>query len=91
MVVEEAPWLATKKNILRSLNEQYVEFTFTKKDGSTRVMVGVPFNSDEFPKTQEAQDKKKRRPAPDYIFHVYERDIGWRSFDLRDLISYKVL
>lgn len=68
------------------MKDGFATVTFTKKDGSERVMECTQ-NLGNVP--EESQPKGEGYPAPEGLFRVYEKDVGWRSFNQDQLKSYK--
>lgn len=67
----------------------WVEVTFTKKDGSKRLMkcttVMDLIPEDKRPITNGQPEKEVEET--DYLFKVYEQDNGWRSFRSSQVIG----
>jgi hypothetical protein len=93
--------MMTKRQIQKLLNDYDLEITFTKKDGSVRVMkctsnipkkdvVPVP----EGESISDYLTKKVRKVSnrPDDVMVVYDIEIGdWRSFYVDSVESVKIL
>ena len=57
--------------------------TFTKKDGTERVMK-CTLNPEQLPKVEVKEDKEPRKQKTDDVVAVYDLEAsGWRSFTLR--------
>lgn len=77
-----------KNKLIKFLNSEVVTVTFTKVDGSTRVMqcTLVP---EILPKQVVTEDKKKRT-QPENILAVYDVEMkGWRSFNINSVKKIK--
>lgn len=80
--------MMTKKKIKQMLNESDLEITFTKKDGTTRVLRctgNVPLQTT----TEPLEDSvKKVRVQSDELMSVYDTEAhGWRSFRVESVQS----
>lgn len=70
-----------------------LEVTFTKKDGSKRVMVCTK-NLDLIPASSHPKPLKEgetRKPRPPHLCTVYEIDVGWRSFVYENVLEIRKL
>lgn len=73
--------------LLEALKDTVAEITFTKKDGSTRIMTCTRDMS-RIPSEQHPVGDK---PANETTTTVYDLDSdGWRSFKNENLISYTI-
>jgi hypothetical protein len=79
-----------KKMITNALHGMVVELTFTKKDGTERVM-NCTLNEEHLPVT-EAKEETKERKTNDDVLAVYDVDAeGWRSFRWDSLIQIRLV
>lgn len=82
---------AVKNEVKESLKKGLVEVTFTKKDGTNRVMV-CTLNEDLLPPAQPADPSAEKtvRAANENVQVVYdvEKD-GWRSFRWDTFQAYR--
>ena len=70
-----------KLDLTKKLHEEILTVTFTKVDGSTRVMK-CTLMPDLLPKEVVNEDKKKRT-IPEHIVVAYDTEIKqWRSFNI---------
>jgi WYL_2, Sm-like SH3 beta-barrel fold len=78
-----------KKFITKVLRDMVIELTFTKKNGTERVM-NCTLKEDLLPVT-EAKEETKERKTNDDVLAVYDVDVeGWRSFRWDSLTQIKV-
>ena len=78
-----------KLEIVDLLKVEWRTVTFTKKDGSTRVMICTR-NSDLIPEQTVEPDaivSPKNQTEPEGVVRVYEQGVGWRSFKVDNVIS----
>jgi len=69
------------------LTERNVKITFTKKDGTERVM-NCTLDPNVIPLVESVQDKREKNKDKDYIA-VYDTDIkAWRSFIVKSVKSF---
>jgi len=70
------------------LTERNVKITFTKKDGTERVM-NCTLDPNVIPLVESVQDKREKDKEKDYIA-VYDTDIkAWRSFIIKSVKSFE--
>ena len=70
------------------LTERNVKITFTKKDGTERVM-NCTLDPNVIPLVESVQDKREKNKDKDYIA-VYDTDIkAWRSFIIKSVKSFE--
>ena len=70
------------------LIERNVKITFTKKDGTERVM-NCTLDPNVLPLVESVQDKREKNKDKDYIA-VYDTDIkAWRSFIVKSVKSFE--
>lgn len=75
------------KDFKRALKNNIVEFSFTKKDGTTREAKGTLLESYITVSSTSTNTRKK----PEGIVAYWDLDKeGWRSFKQENLISYKI-
>jgi hypothetical protein len=84
-------YIMEKENIVNMLNQSWCEVTFTKKDGSNRVMICTR-NSELIPELPtegafEPVSTKTIREEPVDVIRAYEQNVGWRSFKVDNLLS----
>lgn len=72
------------------LKETTVKITFTKKDGTERVM-NCTLKPDVIPLVESVQDKREKNKDKDYIA-VYDTDIkAWRSFIIKNVKEFEFI
>jgi len=70
------------------LTERNVKITFTKKDGTERVM-NCTLDPNVIPLIESVQDKREKSKDKDYIA-VFDTDIkAWRSFVIKNVKSFE--
>lgn len=70
------------------LTEQNVKITFTKKDGTERVM-NCTLDPNVLPLVESVQDQREKSKEKDYIA-VYDTDIkAWRSFIIKSVKAFE--
>lgn len=70
------------------LTERNVKITFTKKDGTERVM-NCTLNPDVIPLIESVQDKREKSKEKDYMA-VYDVDLkAWRSFIIKNVKEFE--
>ena len=80
----ESDWERFNHWIKILLQERNVKITFTKKDGTERVM-NCTLHPDVIPLLESFQDKREKDKEKDYIA-VYDTDIkAWRSFIIKSV------
>lgn len=81
---DEKDWLTFHDWLKGMLKVGEMTVTFTKKDGSERVM-RCSLNPDDLPPIELKEDKKERKQSMDSIA-VYDLDAkGWRSFIIKSV------
>ena len=85
-----------RQSVINLLNENVMEITFTKKDGSERVMKctlsPMLLPTEEYEKSNEAKEGKKPRKKNLEVIACYDLEAeGWRSFRLDSLKDFKVI
>jgi hypothetical protein len=80
-----------EKNILKSLlQEGIVNVTFTKKDGTSRVMKAT-LKSEKIPQSEAPKNENPMRVKSDAVQAVYDLEKeGWRSFRWDSLVEYQI-
>lgn len=79
--------------VKKQLNESndYISIAFTKKDGSTREMLATTnlalIPEKDHPKKTDDKDETIFQVKSD-IVTVYEKDVGWRSFNFNNLTRF---
>jgi hypothetical protein len=79
----------TKQELLNLLKTKKVKVEFKRLDGSTRVMVCLPYDS-----IPEEHKPKLADPTKDVhltLMKVYEEGVDWRSFHTTNIISCEVI
>ena len=62
-----------------------VTVTFTKKDGSERIM-RCTLEPEQLPKVEVKEDKVSRKQKTDDVLAVYDLEsLGWRSFTIKSV------
>lgn len=79
------------------LQSGWVNFSFTKKDGSIREMIATTalelIPEEHHPKKKEVVEEEdtsfevEKKVNPDPTVNVYEKDKGWRSFRISQLLK----
>lgn len=70
------------------LQERNVKITFTKKDGTERIM-NCTLNPEVIPLVESTQDKREKSKEKDYIA-VYDTDLkAWRSFIIKSVKEFE--
>ena len=70
------------------LTEQNVKITFTKKDGTERVM-NCTLDPNVIPLVESVQDQREKNKEKDYIA-AYDTDIkAWRSFIIKSVKAFE--
>jgi hypothetical protein len=83
----ESDWDRFNDWIRVLLTERNVKITFTKKDGTERVM-NCTLDPSVIPLVESVQDKREKNKDKDYIA-VYDTDIkAWRSFIVKSVKSF---
>jgi hypothetical protein len=83
----ESDWDRFNNWIRVLLAERNVKITFTKKDGTERVM-NCTLDPNVIPLIESVQDKREKNKDKDYIA-VYDTDIkAWRSFIVKSVKSF---
>lgn len=83
------PTIPEEKSLLQeTIRKHVVEVTFTKRDGSTRVLVGT-LKAEYLPEVDGYNTPANPKPGLIMIYDL-END-GFRSFYADSVISYKVL
>lgn len=83
----ESDWDRFNDWIRVLLTERNVKITFTKKDGTERVM-NCTLDPNVIPLVESVQDKREKNKDKDYIA-VYDTDIkAWRSFIVKSVKSF---
>jgi hypothetical protein len=83
----ESDWDRFNNWIRVLLAERNVKITFTKKDGTERVM-NCTLDPNVIPLVESVQDKREKNKDKDYIA-VYDTDIkAWRSFIVKSVKSF---
>jgi hypothetical protein len=83
----ESDWDRFNNWIRVLLTERNVKITFTKKDGTERVM-NCTLDPNVIPLVESVQDKREKNKDKDYIA-VYDTDIkAWRSFIVKSVKSF---
>ena len=77
-----------KNNMIKELKNNICTVTFTKKDGTERVM-NCTLQQELLPITEEKEVTKKKVINPD-ILAVYEIDNGWHSFRIDSVTSFVI-
>jgi hypothetical protein len=79
------------KDLLKFLlHEGVVNITFTKKDGTQRIMKAT-LVSDKIPKANEPKNDNPWRAKSEDVQAVYDLDNeGWRSFRWDSLVDFEV-
>lgn len=75
------------KDFKEALHNNVVEFSFTKKDGSTREARGTLLEN--FITTTSTSTNSKKKPANIIAYWDLDKE-GWRSFKEENLISYNI-
>jgi len=84
----ESDWDRFNNWIRVLLAERNVKITFTKKDGTERVM-NCTLDPNVIPLVESVQDKREKDKEKDYIA-VYDTDIkAWRSFIIKSVKSFE--
>ena len=84
----ESDWDRFNDWIRVLLTERNVKITFTKKDGTERVM-NCTLDPNVIPLVESVQDKREKNKDKDYIA-VYDTDIKeWRSFIIKSVKSFE--
>jgi hypothetical protein len=84
----ESDWDRFNNWIRVLLAERNVKITFTKKDGTERVM-NCTLDPNVIPLIESVQDKREKNKDKDYIA-VYDTDIkSWRSFIIKSVKSFE--
>ncbi len=84
----ETDWNRFNQWIRVLLAERNVKITFTKKDGTERVM-NCTLDPNVIPLVESVQDKREKDKEKDYIA-VYDTDIkAWRSFIIKSVKSFE--
>jgi hypothetical protein len=84
--------LPTREEMTGMLKDGIVEVTFTKKDGSERVMKAT-LNADYMPESRQDIEDAKPRPEssnPDLINCFDVEAGGWRCFKLSSLVAQPI-
>lgn len=90
---KERNTMITKAQAKKALKEGYVNLEFVKKDGSVRKMYGT-LNMDLIPSkahpkgTMNSVTKKALKESS--VLRVYEKNVGWRSFDVNSVQKFGV-
>ena len=80
----EKDWAKFQKWLKGMLEVTDVTVTFTKKDGTERVMM-CTLNPEFLPKAEVKEDKATRK-KPDDLMVVYDiQSHGWRSFSIKSV------
>ena len=66
-----------------------VTVTFTKKDGSERVML-CTLDPDKLPKIEVTENKKERKKSNEVIAVYDVESRGWRSFSVKSIKSVNI-
>jgi hypothetical protein len=70
------------------LKDNTVKITFTKKDGTERVM-NCTLDPNVIPLVESTQDKREKNKEKDYIA-VYDTDLkAWRSFIIKSVKEFE--
>lgn len=84
----DSDWERFNKWIKVLLTERNVKITFTKKDGTERVM-NCTLNPDVIPLVESVQDKREKSKEKDYMA-VYDVDLkAWRSFIIKNVKEFE--
>ena len=89
--------MVDKENLLQELKNGVVEVTFTKKDGSVRVMKSSL--KEEYLKSlqkdnetsEKPSEKVRRKPANNQICVIDVDKNAWRSFDIETVTGTKLV
>lgn len=84
----DSDWERFNQWIKVLLIERNVKITFTKKDGTERVM-NCTLNPDVIPLVESVQDKREKSKEKDYMA-VYDVDLkAWRSFIIKNVKEFE--
>jgi hypothetical protein len=84
----ETDWNRFNQWIRVLLAERNVKITFTKKDGTERVM-NCTLDPNVIPLVESVQDKREKNKDKDHIA-VFDTDIkAWRSFIVKSVKSFE--
>lgn len=84
----DSDWERFNQWIKVLLTERNVKITFTKKDGTERVM-NCTLNPDVIPLVESVQDKREKSKEKDYMA-VYDVDLkAWRSFIIKNVKEFE--
>ena len=82
--------MSHEQQIRQSLLTNIIEVTFTKKDGTDRVML-CTLNKEYLPEQKDLEEEISKRNKSDEVIAVWDvENNGWRSFRWDSVKGYKV-